>query len=619
MTGRPWNDDDLVIGGLVVLAGGLACGVGTVLLVRNNPGGSFAGSSTLGGVALLVAGWLAITVGLAVYRRHRASRFAILLIAAGFAWFIAEWINPAAGSSLVFTTGLLLYAACPPLVAHAALAYPRGRLRSPIEAVAVAAAYTGTLLVLGLGPALVFEPVEQGCTQCAANLVAITNDPQLVATLNRAGVRLGVVWAAALTGLSLWRVARSTPATRRATAAVLVPAIVYLGAVTATYLHSLERGVLSNDDVDRRLWLIQAGSLTFVALGTIIEWVRARRARAAVAEMVVRLAEAPPPGGLRAALATTLGDPDLQIAYPVLDGHHVDADANPVAPVAGPGRATTALVHDGDTIAVLIHRDDLLGDPKLVEQAAAAAQLALENERLHAQAQAQLVDLRASRARLVDASDHERRRLERDLHDGAQQHLVGVTLALRLIRTRLEQADSPTLATRCRGRRNRTPPGRQRTTAMRIRDPSRRPHRLRPVRRHPSVSRNLTQRPAARHPRQQAAPRRRRDGRLPRRCRSNQSRTRQRHDHALRQQAHRRRRRRRRARPRRRPRRPPRCPRRHDRNRADSRWSAHPGGDPMRVVIADDSMIVREGLSRLLSDSGCDVAATARRRRTTVA
>jgi signal transduction histidine kinase len=448
MTGRPWNDDDLVIGGLVVLAGGFACGVGTVLLVRNNPGGSFAGSSTLGGVALLVAGWLAITVGLAVYRRHRASRFAILLIAAGFAWFIAEWINPAAGSSLVFTTGLLLYATCPPLVAHAALAYPRGRLRSPIEAVAVAAAYIGTLLVLGLGPALVFEPAEQGCTQCAANLVAITNDPQLVATLNRAGVRLGVVWAAALTGLSLWRVARSTPATRRATAGVLVPAIVYLGAVTATYLHSLERGVLSNDDVDRRLWLIQAGSLTFVALGTIIEWVRARRARAAVAEMVVRLAEAPPPGGLRAALATTLGDTDLQIAYPVLDGHHVDADANPVAPVAGPGRATTALVHDGDTIAVLIHRDDLLGDAKLVEQAAAAAQLALENERLHAQAQAQLVDLRASRARLVAASDHERRRLERDLHDGAQQHLVGVTLALRLIRTRLEQADSPTLATR---------------------------------------------------------------------------------------------------------------------------------------------------------------------------
>ena len=80
----------------------------------------------------------------------------------------------------MFTLGLLLYAACPPLVAHAALSYPLGASVA-YEAVAVVAAYAGTLLVLGLGPALVFDPAEQGCAQCAANLVAITNDPDLVA------------------------------------------------------------------------------------------------------------------------------------------------------------------------------------------------------------------------------------------------------------------------------------------------------------------------------------------------------------------------------------------------------------------------------------------------------
>jgi signal transduction histidine kinase len=440
-----WNDDDPVIAALVVLACGLVCGIGTLLLTRASPGGSLTGWSPLVAVALLSTGWLAIAVGV-VMRRRRATRFGGWLIAAGFAWFVAEWNNPGAGSSLVFTAGLVLYAACPPLVGHAALAYPSGRLRSAVDTVAVAAAYTGSLLVLGLGPALFFEPAKQGCTQCATNLVAVTSNPGLVEALNRTGVYFGAAWAAALAGLALWRVARATPATRRATAPVLVPAAVYAGAVLATYLHSVDRGFLSNDDVDRRLWFIQAGALALVALGVMVEWVRARRARAAVAEMVVRLAAAPPPGGLRAALAETLGDPDLQIAYPVLDGHHVDADANPLPTAPGPGRATTALVHDGETVAVLIHRDDLLGHPQLVERAASAAQLAIQNERLHAEAQAHMVELRASRARLVDALDAERRRLERDLHDGAQQLLVGLSLALRLIRSRLDQAGSPPLA-----------------------------------------------------------------------------------------------------------------------------------------------------------------------------
>ena len=82
----------------------------------------------------------------------------------------------------------------------------------------------------------------------------------------------------------------------------------------------------------------------------------------------------------------------------------------------------------------VFHRDDLLGDPRLVEEAASAARLAFENERLQAEARAELAELRTSRARLVAASDAERRRLERDLHDGAQQRLVGLTLAMRLMR-----------------------------------------------------------------------------------------------------------------------------------------------------------------------------------------
>jgi signal transduction histidine kinase len=86
---------------------------------------------------------------------------------------------------------------------------------------------------------------------------------------------------------------------------------------------------------------------------------------------------------------------------------------------------------------VLLPRTGLLDNPELVEEVASAARLALENERLQAEVRAQLEDLRASRARIIEAGDAERRRLERDLHDGAQQRLVGLTLALRLLRAQL--------------------------------------------------------------------------------------------------------------------------------------------------------------------------------------
>jgi signal transduction histidine kinase len=164
--------------------------------------------------------------------------------------------------------------------------------------------------------------------------------------------------------------------------------------------------------------------------------------------MVVDLAQAPPPGGLREALAGTLGDPELQIAYPVGDGRHVDATGAPIEILGTPDRATTALVRDGATVALLGHRADLLGDPRLVEEVASAAGLAFEHERLEAEARAQLEELRTSRARIVAESDRERQRLERDLHDGAQQRIVGLALAMRLLRNGIDAAAVPSVASR---------------------------------------------------------------------------------------------------------------------------------------------------------------------------
>src|SRR3954454_19747967 len=101
---------DAVVGALCVWLCGIAVGIGTLLLVRNDPTASLAGSSILGGAGLLIAGWVAITVGLLVWRR-RLPPVPTLLVLAGFAWFVTEWNSPGAASSLVFTIGLVLGAA----------------------------------------------------------------------------------------------------------------------------------------------------------------------------------------------------------------------------------------------------------------------------------------------------------------------------------------------------------------------------------------------------------------------------------------------------------------------------------------------------------------------------
>jgi signal transduction histidine kinase len=161
-----------------------------------------------------------------------------------------------------------------------------------------------------------------------------------------------------------------------------------------------------------------------------------------VAGLVVQLGEPGKATDLRAALGQALGDPSLELAfwYPA-DERYVDADGRPVAlPAAGTGRSYTLVERDSRPIAVLLHDAALDHNAELVRSVCAAAGLALENERLQAELRARLVELQASRARLVQATDAERRRIERDLHDGTQQRLVSIAMSLGLLESRLPDA-----------------------------------------------------------------------------------------------------------------------------------------------------------------------------------
>jgi len=428
-----------------LLAAGFALGVFSLAVARRGIGYSFGGGSAFAGAAELAAGYALLAVGFAAWMRPRQARLGAILVAASFGWFLVEWNNPGAGSAVVFTIGLVLYAAAAPLVAHAMLAYPDGRVGWWPGRLGLALGYAGSVLVLGLLAAAVFDPGAEGCAQCPRNLLlADGGSSGTYGSLNRAGIFLGLTWSLLVTVLAAGDLIRATPARRRLAAPVVVAGCAYLGLVAAEFAHSWHRGFLGFDGLDRRLWLGEAAALCVLSLAVVWAWVRAWRTRSALAGLVIELAESPPPGGLRDALAGVLHDPSIQLAYPLADGRLAGTRRKAVE-LTG---EVTPIVRGRQQVALLSHRPGLLAEPALAEEVAAAARLALENERLQAEAWSQLEDLRASRARIIQAGDAERHRLVRDLHDGAQQRLVTLSLALRLARTRLGHGLDPALAER---------------------------------------------------------------------------------------------------------------------------------------------------------------------------
>jgi signal transduction histidine kinase len=407
-------------------------GLGLLLAAITVPLVAGDGAGTV--VVLLGSGLTAVGVGAAGALRWAGTTFGLLLASAGCLWFITQWNTPAVGSALLFTVGLVGWGAFPAVAAHAAIAYPSGHLTSRRDRRAVRTGYVVLLGVFGLAPALVFDPVASGCLACPGNVLQLGSAPGIVDALRRAGAVAAAATAAALAVVCVLRVIRASPAARRATGFVLGSAALLLAATTALFLRSVVPATVPLDESTRLLWAMQGFSLCLLSLAVIVEWVRLRRSRSRMARFALAIGDSSSPGDMREVLAEELRDPTLELAYPLADGRLVDASGERTT-VTGQGRATTALVRDGTTIAVLTHRASLAADHQLVEDVVSAARLPLDNERLSAQARAQVAELAASQLRIIEAGEAERRRLERDLHDGAQQRLVALMLTLRLARS----------------------------------------------------------------------------------------------------------------------------------------------------------------------------------------
>jgi signal transduction histidine kinase len=431
---------------LVRLAAGpvaIALALGA-LAVAQGPGRftTYAGRSGLAATLTVVAGLALVVAGLVTALGRQAGRIGDLAVLAGLVWFAPVWVGWDRGWPLVRSLSMLAAGFIFPLLLHLVLAYPSGRLHGTAARTLVLAVYLEAAVV-ALGRALFREPFfDPNCwANCTDNLFLLRSLPGLARAIEVADRWFTVAAAAALVVLCTWQLLRDSGPARRALLPVALPAILLAAAVIAHAIALQQRPLEDpSDPTFRTIFMIGCAAVILLAAGLVWATVRTRAQRRAVAQIATSLGQAPPPGSLQAALAQAIGDPELQIAYWLPDSRrHVDPSGRPVAePVAGPGRAVTALVRDGRRVAVVSHTAAL---PDLERELGAAVRLALENERLQAQALAQLDQLRASRVRIVETGDSERRRLERDLHDGAQQRLLALSYDLRLARAQA-QADS---------------------------------------------------------------------------------------------------------------------------------------------------------------------------------
>jgi signal transduction histidine kinase len=377
-----------------------------------------------------------------------AGRIGDLALLAAVVWFAPFWAGWQGGPPLVLSLGALAAGFVFPLLLHLVLAYPTGRLRSAGVRALVVLVYVEACLS-AVGRALFRDPFfDPNCWEnCTDNVFLVRSLPRVARGIQDVDLWFTAAAAGALAAVCVWRIATGSGPARRTLWPVLAGGIA-LAAATIAHSVALERTPLEDpsDPAFLSIFAVGCAAVMVIALGLPWALLRARVQRRSVARIVSELGEAPAPGSLEAALAQAIGDPGLRIAYWLpTTRRYVDGRGHPVEePVAGSGRAVTPLVRDGRRVALVAHAATVT---ELEREIGAAVRLALENERLQAEVLAQLNDLRLSRMRIVETGDAERRRLERDLHDGAQQSLLALSYDLRLARVGAEsEGDVETVA-----------------------------------------------------------------------------------------------------------------------------------------------------------------------------
>ena len=375
----------------VALAGCAAATVSLVAVLRNPLVGPELGEPL---VIALLSNWLTLSYvlcGLYAWWRRPESRFGALMVAAGFANFIStlSWTT----NDLTFTLGQALDLVPPVLFMHVFLAFPSGRLRGPFERAFVASAYVAAVVLEltrmafgGFGP---------------HNLLEVSaNEDVALLSLRVALLTMSAFCLAGVAVLLVRRRDRGRPVRR--SRVVIVDAF----ALGLVMIAALFVSASFNWPITPQIRWATFATLSLAPIVFLAALLNARLARSAVGDLLLELPTEPAPEDLRDSLARALRDPSLELAYWLPDfGVYADLNGRPVQLPDLEGRAMTLIDRDGDHVAVLIHDPALEEEPELLDGVQAAAGIALENARLHADLRARLEELRGSRARIVEAAE----------------------------------------------------------------------------------------------------------------------------------------------------------------------------------------------------------------------
>ncbi len=376
-----------------------------------------------------------IGTGVVALLRRPGNATGLLMAAIGFLWLVGDlyWI-PGALAFTIAATFALFYGT---VLAHLALAFPSGRLPGGFERRVMVGLYAW-MLVNNLVRMLFFDPHAEGCAGCPANLLLVVHDPGVERWRNDVSSYLDTAVIVAVGAVIVRHWWRRTRATRYVIAPVLFAYLV-TREVADDFVTLSPAGA-------RIVYEFMPAGLAVWPLVFLVGLLRTRLDYARVGALLPQLAGQVAPGRVRDALAATLHDPQLELLYwsPITDGY-VDLDGHPREPVASPGRTVAPIGGEGGPLAVMLVDEIVLQEPALLQAAGAMARLALENERLQAEVRSQLVQLRSTTARLVEAGQDARQRIERDLHDGAQQRLLALSMTLGQARARAGDGADPRL------------------------------------------------------------------------------------------------------------------------------------------------------------------------------
>lgn len=374
--------------------------------------------------AYLAAGTIAMAA-------RPASRIGIWLYLAGFLSLVGNFGNTQVSG--IHQVGLGFTDMYQVPIGVMILTYPTGRFTDvrhrwlAIGAIAWLTVF-GLLVMAYLDPSLC-----PAAAQCPANPFLVIRDPDVANAIYETGQVVGVALWACFAFFVFERWLRASAVSRRLLLPVWLAGILIAGGnVVSTVLSTMHAGGTTSLTWD--YWINGTLLGTLLPVVFLAGLLRSTLARASIAAFVEEVGAGVSLGRLRESFARLVGDRNLQLAFPIGDGTFADSlgDAVELPPPAG-GRVATPIGRAGETVAIVVHDAALEVDPALVRAAGVAAGLALENERLAAEVRGRLSAVRASRARLVEAADAERAKIERMLHDGAQQRLVALAIQLRVL------------------------------------------------------------------------------------------------------------------------------------------------------------------------------------------